>query len=318
MRAKRPLVSVVVPCYNRSHFIERAVESVRSQTLQDWELIIVDDGSSDDIVGALAAYQDDDRIRLVRHAHNRGEPAARNTGIAAARGRFIAFLDSDDVWMPMKLARQAEAVLADPEPDFVFCVTQTVVVLSKHRRVVRPVRGPAPGRSFAEFLYNDGGFAQSSSFFLARSLALRFPFREDLRQMVDHLLFIEVGAAGARYLLVPEPLTVWHNEERPDRISMSDDPANWRKIFERFSREAAPFAPPHVLLAAEARYLSGYLWETSPMESIRLILRARFGNALNTWQSFNLFCRNALPRQRYDFVRHWLTTLSTAPMKLNV
>ena len=105
--------------------------------------------------------------------------------------------------------------MAAPDPDLVFCVTQTIVILSEHRRIVRPIRGPAPGRSFAEFLYNDGGFAQSSSFFLAKSLAQRFPFREDLRQMVDHLFFMELGAAGASYLLVPEPLTVWHNEERP-------------------------------------------------------------------------------------------------------
>src|SRR5215469_1652028 len=306
--ANTPLVSVIVPCYNRAHIIARAVDSARDQTMQDWELVIVDDGSSDDIVGALMAYRNDERIRLVRHTCNRGEPAARNTGIQAARGRFIAFLDSDDVWLPEKLARQTKTIMAAPNPDFVFCVTRTIVILSAHRRIVRPVRGPAPGRSFAEFLYNDGGFAQSSSFFLAKSLAQRFPFRQDLRQMVDHLFFMEVGAAGASYLLVPEPLTVWHNEERPDRISMGDDLAKWRKIVQQFSEEAAPFVPSHVLLAGEARFLSGHLWKASPRESIKLLLRARRGGALSSRQAFSLFCRNALPRQRYDFVRHWLTT----------
>ena len=194
-----PLISVIIPCYNRAHIIGQAVNAVRQQTLTDWELIIVDDGSADDLAAALAPYSRDARIRLVRHARNRGEPAARNTGIAEARGRFVAFLNSDDLWLPEKLARQAEAVLATPDPDRLFCVTRAVVVLSADHRIIRPLSGPAPGRSFSEFLYNDGGFAQSSSFFLAKSLAARFPFREDLRQMVDHLFFIEVGAAGAQY-----------------------------------------------------------------------------------------------------------------------
>ena len=309
MNANTPSVSVIVPCYNRAHIIARAVDSVCDQTMRDWELVIVDDGSSDDIAGALAPYRNDERIRLVQHACNRGEPAARNTGIQAARGRFIAFLDSDDVWLPEKLARQTEAVMAAPDPDLVFCVTQTIVILSEHRRIVRPMRGPAPGRSFAEFLYNDGGFAQSSSFFLAKSLAQRFPFREDLRQMVDHLFFMELGAAGASYLLVPEPLTVWHNEERPDRVSMGDDLAKWRKIVQQFSEEAGRFVASHVLLASEARFLSGHLWKVSPTELIKLLWRAYRGGALSGRQAFNLFCRNALPRQCYDFLRHWLAIL---------
>ena len=212
--------------------------------------------------------------------------------------------------MPSKLERQAAAVLSAPEPENVFCVTKTLVVLSECRRIVRPICGPALGRSFGEFLYNDGGFAQSSSFFLAKSLAERFPFRENLRQMVDHVFFIEVGAAGASYLLVDEALTVWHNEDRPDRISNGDDLAKWRTIITLFKQVTAPFVPPHVLVAAEARFLTGHLWSASPAESIRLLLRARGAGALSATQITKLFCRNALPQRLYDLVRHWLTTLT--------
>ena len=317
MSSVSPLVSVIIPCYNRSDIIAEAIGSVRGQTLQDWELVIVDDGSADDLAGVLAPIiKLDERIRLVRHARNRGDPAARNTGIEAARGRFIAFLDSDDTWMPSKLERQAAAVLSAPEPENVFCVTKTLVVLSESRRIVRPIRGPAPGRSFAEFLYNDGGFAQSSSFFLAKSLAERFPFREDVRQMTDHLFFIEVGASGASYLLVDEALTVWHNEDRPDRITNGDDLAKWRTMIALFKQVTGPFVPPHVLVAAEARYLSGHLWSAYPTESIRLLLRARRAGALTAGQVMKLFCRNALPQRQYDLVRHWLTTLTPSRLQI--
>lgn len=304
-----PVVSVIVPCYNRANLIETAIASVQSQTFQDWELVVVDDGSSDNLREVLLRYADDPRIRLVCHTKNRGEPAARNTGIELALGRFIAFLDSDDEWLSEKLERQVAAVLAMPDPDKVFCVTQTLIMLSDNRRIIRPRRGPAAGRSFAEFLYNDGGFAQSSSFFLSTALARQFPFRETLTQMVDHLFFMEVGASGATYVLVASPLTIWHNEARPDRVSLSDSLAKWRGTVQLFFDSAANLLPPHVRLACEARFLSGVLWQISPAESLALLLRARRNRALSTRQVVVLFCRNAMPSRIYDTIRHWLAFL---------
>ena len=98
------LVTVVVPAYNRSATIERCIESVRAQTYPHWEVVVVDDGSTDDTgetTRAVAA--DDPRIRLVEHRERRGAQAARNTGIRAARGEWIAFLDSDDEFLPHSL-----------------------------------------------------------------------------------------------------------------------------------------------------------------------------------------------------------------------
>lgn len=301
-----PLVSVIIPCYNRAHLIAQAISSVRRQTFQDWELIIVDDGSSDDLCLALRECCADERIRLVRHPKNLGEPAARNTGIGVALGRFIAFLDSDDEWLPKKLERQVAVVLGMPEPERVICVTQTVVMLTDNKSIIRPLQRPAPGRSFAEFLYNDGGFAQSSSFFLAKSLAERFPFRESLTQMVDHLFFIELGAAGAEYALIPEPLTIWHNEVRADRVSFADNLAKWRATVKHFSEQASSLVPQHVLIACEARFLSGLLWRTAPLESLKLLLRARIAGALSTKQVLRLLCRNVLPLRTYDSARYLL------------
>ena len=104
-----PRVSIIVPVFNRAQTVGRAVASVMAQTFGDWELIIVDDGSEDDLVGAMAACPDE-RRRVLRHERNRGAAAARNTGIDAARAPFIAFLDSDDEWLPAKLARQVDAI----------------------------------------------------------------------------------------------------------------------------------------------------------------------------------------------------------------
>jgi glycosyltransferase involved in cell wall biosynthesis len=95
-----PQVSVVIPTHNRSKQIERAIASVLAQSYADLEAIIVDDGSEDDTVRIVEAYaRNDRRIRLIEHHKRRGAQAARNTGIFAAAGKWIAFLDSDDEWL---------------------------------------------------------------------------------------------------------------------------------------------------------------------------------------------------------------------------
>jgi teichuronic acid biosynthesis glycosyltransferase TuaG len=110
---KTPLVSVITAGYNAEGFIAETIASVRAQSLTDWEMIIADDASSDrtaEIVSAIAA--EDPRVRLIRLQQNGGVARARNAALEQARGRYIAFLDSDDLWLPEKLARQV-AFMAD-------------------------------------------------------------------------------------------------------------------------------------------------------------------------------------------------------------
>jgi glycosyltransferase involved in cell wall biosynthesis len=112
-----PRVSVIVPTYNRARLVCATLESVFAQSYQDFEIIVVDDGSTDDTAAAVAAYGD--RVRYLRQA-NRGVNPARNCGIAAARGEFIALADSDDLWEPWKLATQVKLLETYPAVGFVF------------------------------------------------------------------------------------------------------------------------------------------------------------------------------------------------------
>lgn len=115
-QSEPPLVSVILPTYNRAYCISPAIESVLRQTHTNLELIIVDDCSTDNTTQILGEI-DDPRLRVIRHEHNRGAAAARNTGIAAARGELIAFQDSDDEWCISMLARQL-ARRADLGPGY--------------------------------------------------------------------------------------------------------------------------------------------------------------------------------------------------------
>jgi len=114
MTESSPTVSVILPTYNRAHLIGRAIQSVLSQTYQDFELIIVDDGSTDNTKEIVKSFNNV-RIKYIKHAKNKGGSAARNTGIRAARGEYIAFQDSDDEWLPEKLEKQT-AILINASP----------------------------------------------------------------------------------------------------------------------------------------------------------------------------------------------------------
>ncbi|MGB9587486.1 MAG: glycosyltransferase family 2 protein, partial [Armatimonadota bacterium] len=104
-----PTVSVVIPTYNRALLVERAIRSVLGQTYTDFEVIVVDDGSTDDTKRILADLaHEDPRVRWFHHSENRGAQAARNTGCRAAEGEYIAFLDSDNEWLSNKLHLQME------------------------------------------------------------------------------------------------------------------------------------------------------------------------------------------------------------------
>lgn len=104
-----PLVSVITAAYNAETFIVETIASVRGQTLGDWEMLVADDASGDRTAAIVeAASAEDSRIRLIRLERNGGVARARNAALAQARGRFIAFLDSDDLWLPQKLERQVE------------------------------------------------------------------------------------------------------------------------------------------------------------------------------------------------------------------
>ena len=110
-----PLVSVVIPAYNCEAYIRDAVDSVVSQTFTDYELIVVNDASTDGTPQILRSYERSGRLRVVAHERNRGLSAARNSGIRAARGKYVTFLDADDAWRPEKLEYQMAILRERPD-----------------------------------------------------------------------------------------------------------------------------------------------------------------------------------------------------------
>ncbi|HEX8784945.1 MAG TPA: glycosyltransferase [Telluria sp.] len=139
--------SVIIPAYNAAGTIVRALDSVRAQTGVGVEVIVIDDASADRTVEVVKnAIQEGENIRLVRLPKNSGASAARNAGIREARGRYLAFLDADDVWLPGKLARQVAAIEADPDITLVSCNSQMTSVSGTALKEGHVNRPPVAGR----------------------------------------------------------------------------------------------------------------------------------------------------------------------------
>lgn len=148
-----PIVSVIIPSFNNGHFLGRAIQSVLKQTHSEYELIVVDDGSVDDTAGVVSRYAADARVRYL-HQENRGPSAARNSGIRAALGEVIAFLDADDWWLPIKLERQLEIMRRHPDIGVVYS-DYRLSGASDSTHEKSHTRKPAGKQLYEELLYRN-------------------------------------------------------------------------------------------------------------------------------------------------------------------
>jgi glycosyltransferase involved in cell wall biosynthesis len=199
-----PLVSIIIPTYNRADLVRQAVASVKAQTYQDFEIVVVDDGGTDGTCEVLSTWRE---LRVLRHPGRRGVSAARNTGIAAARGEWLAFLDSDDLWLPDKLARQI--FLLEGQPELLICQTEETWVRrgvrvnkpAVHRKVAGRIFLPSLGRCMISpsavilhrrLLQEHGGFDATLPAAEDYDLWLRLTWRYEVG-LVDEPLVIKRG-----------------------------------------------------------------------------------------------------------------------------
>ncbi len=161
-------VSVIVPAYNSEAWIKRAVQSVLSQTITDIEIIVIDD-CSNDRTGEVIQQIDDPRIKYICSQKNEGAGGARNRGIQMARGEYLAFIDSDDEWMPTKLQRQLE-LLSSLAESWGVCHTGCIIVKDGQRSITQLPKEQFSGWALNHYLHNRFGFLNPSTLLVRRAV----------------------------------------------------------------------------------------------------------------------------------------------------
>ena len=215
-----PFFSVIIPVYNRAHALRPAIESVLAQTCQDFEIVVVDDGSKDDPESVAESFNDP-RIRFIRQ-ENEGGGMARNTAIDAAIGHYVAPLDSDDVFLPHHLEAM-KTLLAGPENPRGDLVGYARVVVDRGdgKTFLKPPRGVRPDEDMGEYLLCDRGFVPTITIVIPRQLAQRVRYHVNLRPAEDTDFAMRLALAGGRFQMVEQPGAVWNDISDPKRTSAS-------------------------------------------------------------------------------------------------
>lgn len=280
-----PTVSVVIPTYNRSDVLPRAVDSVLDQTYEDFEVLVVDDGSDDGTLSLLDSY-DDPRLRVVTHGTNRGANVARNTGTEHVNGEFVAFLDSDDEWHPQKLNRQLARYQSAPDEcvavycDFEYNLDGTsgrllsaaASVLSRADDDDRPKEGgkELSGEILADYLHSGAGSTLLVETSVARAID---GFDEELDRFQDPDFLLRVIQEG--YLgYVDRPLVTRHETGSPpaETVERADEQfiAKHASLVRAAERDGYDVQAAHDLLLTKL-----YLQEGDFVDAARYLKNAR-------------------------------------------
>lgn len=209
-----PRFSIVIPTYNREDSIGETLQSCFAQRFGDFEIIVIDDGSTDDTLGVLQAI-DDPRLRIVSQ-QNAGPAAARNHGMRLARAPHIAFLDSDDKWYPAFL-ETANACL-DGDPDKVL-YGQIIVDRGVGRCWIKPDRAMRSDEPIYDYLYVQGGFIQTSTMVVPTMRCRAVQWDESVTFGDNDQFAIDLWNSGVRFEMLPEPMLLYADVISDDALS---------------------------------------------------------------------------------------------------
>jgi glycosyltransferase involved in cell wall biosynthesis len=233
-------VSVVIPSFNRPQLTLRAIKSVLAQTWSSFEIVVIDDGSSSDQVCPVELLEDE-RVRLIRHPTNLGVSAARNTGVRECCNPLIAFLDSDDWWLPEKLASQMSTYEKHRSKK------NLLVYSSYYReedniRTIYPLSPWKKNQALSDFIFLDSGSVHTSTWLTSRALLQQFPFDTHLSQCEDRDVLLRMEAARVEFVWCKTAAAVHNCDLREDRLSTILEMRSYLRFLEYNSRRLTPMS----------------------------------------------------------------------------
>lgn len=250
MTSIKDLVSVVIPTYKRHDSLKRAIQSALAQEDVEMEVIVVDDGSPTPPTSTMAHFAHDPRVRYLPQPTNQGGGAARNVGIHAAKGSWIALLDSDDWWEPDKLRAQLDLLHTLPSPRLTVCFTR-LHIHTPFGTSTTPIVELDPSLHISHHLFVSMVQIQTSSILLDADLAKDTEFDPSLPRLQDWDFYLRLASAGAHFVQLPLPLCTFEASADPGRISNTLSP--------QFLEDWITSWRPHISELAYAGYMANKL-----------------------------------------------------------
>jgi len=267
-------VSVIVPTYNRAHRIRRCLDSVLGQTISPYEVIVVDDASTDDTTSVVKSISDE-RLRLIIMPSNKGAQAARNVGIKNAQGDYIAFLDSDDEWVPEKLEWQMKEIAIRGKP----CVIHGAGWIYKEQENTREIF-PMPrlnGFVYKELLAKPGSLYPC--LFVPKKDLAEIGFLDEKTPSFQEWDISIALAKQLEFVFIDKPLMIYHIHGG-DTISKNriKEAEGWQYIVEKYSEEILKNVGAKVLAQHYSRIATLYLNAGERQRSCKFFYLAYINN----------------------------------------
>ena len=267
------LISVIIPSYNRAHIIAKSIESVLGQTYKNIELIVVDDGSSDNTEKELKKIRDD-RFKYVRLEKNSGMCYARNVGTKESKGEYIAIHDSDDIWDLEKLEKQYN-LMKTTDCDLSFCKMRRINMEGKEQVV------PNKDIEMGDGLYHQllkGNFIASITIMMKRELAYKVEFDPEVRRFTDWDFVLRVVKADYKISYLPEILATSYIQNDSSAVTQNKY-KSIEFIYKRYKNEIMPHPDVHAVflynLGVNCSVNNRKLANTHFMNSLKLQLSGK-------------------------------------------
>lgn len=270
-----PKVSIVIPTFNRADLIDRTIESVLNQTYENFEVLIVDDASTDNTYEVISSISDE-RIRYIQLEKNTKGTMTRNVGIENSSGEYVAFLDSDDEWVPTKLEEQIQFISNFNKSEFL-CFTG-LILNNGNEKVYLNQRQLKENEDILDYILVYGNKVQTSTFLLPTKIAKEVKFNSDLKKHQDWDFCLRLKKQGIQFFYLNKRLTIWNVDPREDRISINNKynySINWYKNSKMFLSIRAQHA---FLVKCVANY---YILNNQKLSAMRIFLKAHRVGAIN-------------------------------------
>ncbi|WPP52612.1 glycosyltransferase family 2 protein [Catalinimonas niigatensis] len=267
----KPLVSIIMPAFNASSYLEDAINSVTKQTYTHWELIIVNDGSIDDTEEKVKAIEDS-RIRYFSQS-NQGVSAARNKALANMRGDFFCFLDADDVFPKESLEVRISAFREDPKLDFVD--GQVLIVNNSLNKIIRIKTHSFIGNPFQALINLDERCFTGLTWMIKRKKNQIYQFREGLTHGEDLLFYIALSRNGGNYDAVNEPVLMYRQGHVSAMRNLKGLESGYIELYQVLERGFQLNEKQLLLLKNKLRTImwKSYLADLSPWKAFQSYLR---------------------------------------------
>ena len=308
---EKPFFSIVIPTYNRAASVHDTLAGCFAQTMSDFEVIVVDDGSTDNTVATLKTI-DDNRLVILQQ-ENAGPAAARNHGMRSAHGKYVAFLDSDDVWYPDYLDNVQNALIEDGNR-----IIYGMIIIDRgvSRYWIKPSRALGKNESIFDYLYLHGEFIQTSTIVIPDSIAAQVSWDESITFGDNDQFAIDCWHTGIPFHMLNEPRTLYADV-------MSDDALSQLPIFAGNTEKHTNFFKwmesqrSHMSDQAwhgyQARFESVGLAKSAPLASIKLLIKAYRANAISLTGIFRQLLQNYAPRLYRKLINQYVR-LRGAPL----